>query len=100
MSEMQLPAARPEEADAFRAAGKIAGKACKLGATMIHPGIRLEEVILEVEAFILSQGAGIGFPAQTSRNHVGPGSSSTGIGASPPSAAAPTSWKPSCSVKR
>ena len=70
MREMQLPASRPEEADAFRAAGKIAGKARKLGATMIHPGIRLEEVILEVEAFIRSQGAGIGFPAQTSRNHV------------------------------
>lgn len=70
MREMQLPAARPEEADAFRAAGKIAGEARKLGAAMIQPGIRLEEVILEVEAFIRSQGAGIGFPAQTSRNHV------------------------------
>ncbi len=70
MIEMQLPAERPEEADAFRAAGKIAGQARKLGASLIQPGVRLEEVVLAVESFICEQGAGIGFPAQTSRNHV------------------------------
>ena len=52
MIEMQLPAERPEEADAFRAAGKIAGQARKLGASLIQPRVRLEEVLLAVESFI------------------------------------------------
>ena len=70
MPALARPALDPAAADKFRAAGRIAGAARKLGASMIRPGVRLAEVMEAVESFIRVQGGGPGFPAQTSRNHI------------------------------
>ena len=64
------PALETEAIEKFREAGRIAGTARKMAVEMIRPGARLETVMLTVEDYIRSEGAGIAFPAQTSRNHV------------------------------
>lgn len=69
MSATTLPALEPEAREKFREAGRIAREARELGVSLIQPGASLREVIEEVEGFIVSQGAGMAFPAQTSRNH-------------------------------
>ena len=54
----------------FRRAGEIAGQARELAVSRILPGANLASVMEEVEAFIVSLGGGMAFPAQTSRNHI------------------------------
>jgi methionyl aminopeptidase len=66
----EFPARDPEAREKFRAAGRIAKAARELAVARIRPGVRLEEVLLAVEDFIRAQGAGIAFPAQSSRNHL------------------------------
>lgn len=63
------PALETEAIEKFREAGRIAGTARKMAMEMIQPGVKLEAVMLAVEDYIRSEGAGIAFPAQTSRNH-------------------------------
>ena len=65
-----LPALEPGAAEKFREAGRIARDARLLGASMICPGARLEDVMHAVEEYIRGEGAGPAFPAQTSRNHI------------------------------
>ena len=69
MSATTYPALESEAREKFREAGRIAREARELGISLIQPGASLREVIETVEAFIVSQGAGMAFPAQTSRNH-------------------------------
>ena len=70
MKPTHHPATSPEAIEKFRRAGVIAGTARKLAISLVKPGTKLEDVMREVEDYILSEGAGIAFPAQTSRNHV------------------------------
>ncbi len=70
MRVTELPALAPEAREKFRAAGRIARAARELAVARIQPGARLEEVLLAVEDYIRSQGAGMAFPAQSSRNHI------------------------------
>lgn len=56
--------------DCYRKAGIIARDARLLAASLIKPGAKLADVMLAAEDYIVSQGAGMAFPAQTSRNHV------------------------------
>lgn len=70
MTPSSLPALEPGAADQFRAAGRIARDARKLAVQLIRPGALLAEVMDEVERFIVTQGGGMAFPAQTSRNHI------------------------------
>jgi len=65
-----LPALEPGAADLFRQAGCIARDARKLAVSLIRPGAKLADVMDQVEAFIVAQGGGMAFPAQTSRNHI------------------------------
>lgn len=69
MSATTYPALESEAREKFREAGRIAREARELGVSLIQPGASLRGVIETVEAFIVSQGAGMAFPAQTSRNH-------------------------------
>lgn len=64
------PALESGAAEKFRQAGRIARDARLLGASMIQPGTKLEDVMRAVEDYIRAEGAGPAFPAQTSRNHV------------------------------
>jgi len=68
MSATTHPALEPGAREKFLEAGKIAREARELGVSLIQPGAQLREVIETVEAFIVAQGAGMAFPAQTSRN--------------------------------
>lgn len=54
----------------FKKAGQIAGKARDYGASLIKEGKRVVDILDKVEDFILSQGAGIAFPAQISINTI------------------------------
>jgi methionyl aminopeptidase len=54
----------------LRQAGRIAARARRLGASRIVAGARLRDVVEAVEAEIGAAGAGLAFPAQTSRNAV------------------------------
>ncbi|MBC8369200.1 MAG: type II methionyl aminopeptidase [Planctomycetes bacterium] len=56
--------------DCYRKAGVIARDAKLLAASLIKPGAKLADVMEAAEDYILSKGAGIAFPAQTSRNHI------------------------------
>ncbi|HIA38770.1 MAG TPA: type II methionyl aminopeptidase [Planctomycetes bacterium] len=56
--------------DCYRKAGVIARDAKLLAASLIKPGAKLSDVMEAAEDYILSQGAGLAFPAQTSRNHI------------------------------
>ncbi|MFH1401022.1 MAG: type II methionyl aminopeptidase [Nanoarchaeota archaeon] len=56
--------------DAYIKAGKIAGEALKRGHDLITIGAKPVQIIDAVEAYILSQGAGLAFPAQISINNV------------------------------
>ena len=56
--------------DCYRKAGEIARDAKLLAASLIKPGAKLADVMDAAEDYILSKGAGIAFPAQTSRNHI------------------------------
>ena len=56
--------------DCYRKAGEIARDAKLLAASMVKPGAKLADVMAAAEDYILSKGAGIAFPAQTSRNHI------------------------------
>ena len=56
--------------DCYRKAGEIARDAKLLAASMVKPGAKLADVMAAAEDYILSEGAGIAFPAQTSRNHI------------------------------
>ena len=60
----------PEEIEKYLEAGRIAAAARDLGASMIRPGVRMEEVQLAVEDLIRSRGAKPAFPAQISLDHV------------------------------
>jgi methionyl aminopeptidase len=60
----------PEALARLREAGRIAAAARRLGASRIRAGARLRDVVEAVEAEILAAGAGLAFPAQTSRNAV------------------------------
>ncbi|HSB60099.1 MAG TPA: type II methionyl aminopeptidase [Vicinamibacteria bacterium] len=55
---------------ALREAGRVAAAAREMGARLIVPGAPLREVCEAVEDEIRRRGAGLAFPAQTSRNHV------------------------------
>ena len=70
MKPSQHPASSPEAIEKFRRAGVIARTARKLAASLVKPGAKLEDVMNEVEDYIRSEGAGMAFPAQTSRNQV------------------------------
>lgn len=70
MKPTRHPASDPAALEKFRQAGDIAARARELAVSLIQPGASLEAVMLEVEDYIRSRGAGIAFPAQTSRNHV------------------------------
>jgi methionyl aminopeptidase len=70
MHPKTLPALETGAADKFREAGRIARDARLLGASMIVPGARLEDVMRAVEDYIRAEGGGPAFPAQTSRNHI------------------------------
>jgi methionyl aminopeptidase len=70
MTSASLPALEPGAVDQFRAAGRIARDARKLAVQLIRPGARLADVMDEVERFIVAEGGGMAFPAQTSRNHI------------------------------
>lgn len=54
----------------LREAGRIAAGARRLGAARMVAGARLRDVVEAVEAEIRAAGAGLAFPAQTSRNEV------------------------------
>jgi methionyl aminopeptidase len=54
----------------YLSAGATAAAARDLGASMIRPGVRLEEVQLSVEELIRSRGAEPAFPAQISLDNV------------------------------
>ncbi len=58
------------EIEKFLQAGRIAAEARDLGASMIRPGGRMEEVQLAVEDLIRSRGGEPAFPAQISLDHV------------------------------
>jgi len=68
MAASSLPALHLEAVEKFRIAGRIARDARGLAISKILPGASLREVMEEVEDFIREQGAGMAFPAQTSRN--------------------------------
>lgn len=51
-------------------AGKIAAKAIILGKSLIKPGIRLVDVLDQIEEFIKKQGADMAFPAQIALNDI------------------------------
>ncbi|MFK5956169.1 MAG: type II methionyl aminopeptidase [Planctomycetota bacterium] len=70
MKPSHHPASNPEAIEKFRRAGVIAGNARKLAASLVKPGASLADVMNEVEDYIRSEGAGMAFPAQTSRNQV------------------------------
>lgn len=70
MPALARPALDPAAAEKFRAAGRIASEARRLGLSLIRPGVPLLEVMTRVEEFIRSRGGGPAFPAQTSRNHI------------------------------
>ncbi|MFQ5749649.1 MAG: type II methionyl aminopeptidase [Planctomycetota bacterium] len=70
MPALTRPALDPLAAEKFRQAGRVAGEARRIGASLIRPGTPLREVMEAVEAFIYSQDALPAFPAQTSRNHI------------------------------
>ncbi len=70
MAAKPYPAPDHESREKFRIAGRIACSARDLGFSMIQPGVRLREVVEEVEAFIRAHGGGPAFPAQTSRNAI------------------------------
>lgn len=70
MRVTELPALDLAARDKFRAAGRIAKEARELAVARIQPGARIEEVLLEVEALIRARGAGMAFPAQSSRNEI------------------------------
>jgi methionyl aminopeptidase len=59
-----------EALTALREAGRVAAAARELGEQLIVPGASLREVCETVENEIRRRGAGLGFPAQTSLNHV------------------------------
>ncbi len=58
------------EIEKYLEAGRIAAAARDLGASLIRPGTRMEEVQLAVEELIRSRGARPAFPAQISLDHV------------------------------
>lgn len=58
------------EIQGYLASGATAAAARDLGASLIRPGARLEEVQLAVEELIRSRGAEPAFPAQISLDHV------------------------------
>jgi methionyl aminopeptidase len=70
MSATLHPALEPGALEKFREAGRIARLARELGIRLIQPGAFLNEVLTEIEAFIVAEGGGMAFPAQTSRNHI------------------------------
>jgi methionyl aminopeptidase len=67
---MAHPALEPSALEGFRRAGVIARQARELAISRIVPGAKLASVMEEVEAFIVAEGGGMAFPAQTSRNHI------------------------------
>jgi len=54
----------------MRSAGRIAGEARELGASMIDEGVKLLDVATEVEAYIIRKGARPAFPTNLSINQV------------------------------
>jgi methionyl aminopeptidase len=56
--------------DCYRKAGVIARDAKLLAISLIKTGVKLADVMDAAEDYILSKGAGIAFPAQTSRNQI------------------------------
>jgi len=60
----------PENIDDWREAGKLAAKALQLGLKQIKPGIKLIDVVDNVEQEIISMGGEIAFPAQISCNAI------------------------------
>lgn len=70
MPEQSRPALDPAAAAQFRAAGRIAAEARRVGVALTRPGALLLDVVEQVEACIRRLGGGPAFPAQTSRNHL------------------------------
>ena len=60
----------PESLEALREAGQIASAARNWGARRVVAGARLREVCEGVEDEIRRRGAGLAFPAQSSRNEI------------------------------
>jgi methionyl aminopeptidase len=56
--------------DKLRRSGFISATAREHGKTLIKPGARLEQIVLEVERVIREMGGEPAFPAQMSRNHI------------------------------
>ncbi len=54
--------------DKYREAGRIASAARRRGASAVRPGVRLVDVLDDVERFIREQGGELAFPAQLSVN--------------------------------
>jgi methionyl aminopeptidase len=58
----------PKELDRWRDAGRIAGRARELGASLAVPGASLRSIADRVEAFVRESGAQPAFPVNLSRN--------------------------------
>jgi methionyl aminopeptidase len=56
--------------ECVRKAGRIAGEARELGVSLVAPGRTLTSVANEVEAYIMSKGARLAFPANISINEI------------------------------
>jgi len=59
-----------EEKDNAILAGKIAAKAITYGKSIIQPGVRMVEVLDQIEKFIKDNGGEIAFPAQIALNDI------------------------------
>jgi len=59
-----------ENLNDFKKAGRIAGEARELGASLIKEGALVVDILNQVEDFIISKDAGIAFPAQMSFNNI------------------------------
>jgi methionyl aminopeptidase len=59
-----------QEKDNAVLAGKIAAKAIILGKSLIKPGMKIIDILDQIEAFIKTEGAGIAFPAQVAINDI------------------------------
>ena len=55
--------------DDFIRAGRLAGQTRDYGASLIKEGVKVLDILNQVEDFILKKGAGIAFPAQISLNN-------------------------------
>jgi methionyl aminopeptidase len=60
----------PPDVEKLRLSGHISATAREHGKGLIRPGVRLREIVEEVEAIIYDMGGKPAFPAQVSRNNI------------------------------